>query len=232
MRHYNRFLRYVLMEGASDNPPAGGGNPNPEPNKELEALKNQNADLLKRLEALEKSKPAPTTEPDDLSDKLRKEREEKERKANESKTLEGAIQFNLTAKDFFKTNEKLLPKTLEGILEKADQENYGSHVEKANAIKVSLVTEFFAQQENLDLLTANQKIELEDFKKLTKDIKGERVSQIYNSIFEPTFEAKKKIEKAKQVSSGTVEPDGAKSEYYKKMQALSRKHYLKEKGEN
>lgn len=210
-------------------PGAPNPNPNPEPNKDIESLKTQLAELQNLIKA---QKPDPKPDDSSLADKVRKEREAAEEKSNQEKILKSALNFTLTSKDFLKNNESLLPKSIGSIFEAAEKQNYSSEIDKANDIKVGIVSEFFAQQENLDLLTASQKIQLEDFKKLTKDIKGERVAQVYDSIFEPTFEAKKKIEKAKQVAEGLGDPSGSENAYNKRMQGYSTKHYLKGKGEN
>lgn len=165
-----------------------------------------------------------------LDDKARKERESKEKEAANSKLMEKAISFTMGAKDWLKTNEAILPKTVPGIFEAAEKENYGNAIEKANAIKVGVVQEFFAQQANLDLLTDSQKSALADFKALTKNEKSERVQGIYESVFEPAFESLKRERKAAQLRNGQTDPTDRQSAHLAKMQQVSRKYYLKEKG--
>lgn len=199
-------------------------NPTPAPDsaKELETLKTQNAELMKKLEALQG-----TPKPDDsLADKARLEREAGDKRAIESKNLEAALKFNIGSQDFLKSNASLLPKTIEGIFQAAEKENYGSAIEKSSAIKVGIVSEFFAQESNLDLLTSSQKLALEDFQKLTKNVKQERVQQLYDQIFEPTLETLKKIRKAEALQKGQAEPNDKMDAYKKKISELSFKHYV------
>lgn len=199
-------------------------NPTPAPDsaKELETLKSQNAELMKKLESLQGA-PKPD---ESLADKARLERESGEKRAIESKNLEAALTFNLKSQDFLKSNASLLPKTIEGIFQAAEKENYGSAIEKSSAIKVGIVSEFFAQESNLDLLTSSQKLALEDFQKLTKNVKQERVQQLYDQIFEPTLETLKKIRKAEALQKGQAEPNDKMDAYKKKISELSFKHYV------
>lgn len=222
------------MDKAGDGTGGSGGGgagtpPPPDSAKELEALKTQNADLLKRLEALEgkgKQDP-PKTDDGDLAEKARKEREAKEKANQDTGKVEKALKFTLSAPEFLKTNATLLPKTIEGIFQAAEKENYANAMEKADAIKVGIVTEFFAIQENLDLLTDSQKIALDDFKKLTKTDKQERVQQVYDLVFEPAFATKKAVAKAKQVRDGEVDPADAKAAYAKRMAELSKAKFIR-----
>lgn len=227
------FKRYVLMDKAGD-PPAGGdkGGEKGDQSKQLEELRSMNTKLLDRLDALEKkSAPPPKDDKDDpsLADKARQKREDDDKKAKHEKTLESAIRFTTTAKEWIKTNATLLPKTIEDIFAAAEKENYASAIEKVAAIHEGIVSEFFAVQANMDLLTASQKTVLEDFKKLTKTDRQARAQQIFDTIFEPTFESLKKIKRAEQVRNG-LEPEGDVSEAYKKrLIEGSRKHHLGEK---
>jgi hypothetical protein len=239
---FNGF--FVKMDS---NPGAGGGggNPNPAPNPNPNPAPNPGSggsvtftkeqfDAL--MSRLPNPSPAPNPNPapapkDDpsLEEKARLQREELERKTSDSKRLEKAVRFTLAAKEWAKTNASLLPKTIDGILDQAEKENYATAVEKDNAIKVGLISEFFGQQANLDLLTDSQKVVLEDFKKLTKDKKQEQVQQLYETLFEPTFESLKKIKKAQEVGAGQANSTDAESAYKKKLMELSQKHYLGEK---
>lgn len=231
---FGNRLNRILMDKADDGKGGGGGGGNnpPDNSKELEALKTQNADLMKRLEALEgkgKNDPPPKKEDDNtLADKARQEREEKEKAQAAEKKLESALKFTLGSADFLKTNASLLPKTIEGIFAQAEKENYGSPIEKANAIKAGIVSEFFAVQSNLDLLTDSQKIALAEFKSLTKNDKQERVQHVFDNIFEPTFESLKRIKKAEHLSKGLGDPNDTLAAYNNKMIAVSRKHHLRE----
>jgi hypothetical protein len=200
-----------------------GGGPDP-----VEALKTQNAELLKRLEALEgKSKPPP--EDPDLLEKAKKEREEKEAKGADAKALEAALRFTMGSKEWVKNNGSLLPKDIEGVITNADKETYDSAVEKAGAVQSSILQSFFQVQENLDLLTPSQKTAIEEFLKLTKNGKQVKAPTLYDSIFEPTFEMLKRIKKAEQLNSkDKFQSDGEKA-LAERMMTLSKKHYLGDK---
>jgi hypothetical protein len=184
--------------------------------------------LAKKFEDFEKKF---TTPPDnkDLSEKLKQQRLEEDKKNGDVKKLEAALRFEMQAADWLKTNEKLLPKGIAGILELASKESYDSPVEKDASIKAGIIKEFFSVQENVDLLTASQKAGLEEFLKLTKNAKQERAQSIYDSIFEPTFENLKRMEKAKQVNQGIRDEKNYESEYKKRLIEGSRKQYLGDK---
>lgn len=188
------------------------------------------ADLKAENEKL-KAKPAvePSKDSPSLEDQARKTREANEAAQKNQSTLESALNFNIKSQDWLKTNSSLLPKTVEGIFTAAEKEKYKDAIEKASAIKVGLISEFFAVQSNVDLLTGPQKVALEDFKNLTKNDKQDRVTGIYDTLFEPTFESLKKIKKAEQVSKGLATTTDAQSVYKKNLENSARRHYLGEK---
>lgn len=203
--------------------------------EEIEAMKAESATLkaeLEKLKATPPPPPAPAPKPPDdneLADKVRKDREAKEKQTAEGKVLESALKFTISAPEWLKTNASLLPKSVEGLFAQAEKENYDSAIEKANAVKAGIVSEFFAIQSNQDLLTESQKLSLAEFKALTKTDKQARVQAIYDQIFEPTFEALKKIKRAEQIGKGGgVESSDFETNYKNKMMGVSRKHYLKE----
>lgn len=224
-----RILMDKAGEGGAGGGGAGGaGDPKPDPAKELEAEKAKNADLLKRLEALEKNAvPPKKDDQDDLAAKAQKEREEKEKQAAATGKLEKAIRFTTGMADFVKTNATLLPKSLESILAQAEKEKYENAMDKAAAVQVALVSEFFAVQSNLDLLTESQKNALAEFTALTKNVKQERVQQVYDMVFEPAFATLKAVTKAKQVRDGDIDPANAKAAYAKKIAEASKAKFLK-----
>lgn len=230
----NSILRTcrILMDKAGDDKGGGGGGGGddknkPDPAKELEAERAKNADLLKRLEALEKNAPPPKKDDEDLAQKAAKEREAKEKEAAQTGKLEKAIRFTSGMADFVKTNATLLPKSLESILAQAEKEKYENAMEKAAAVQVALVSEFFAVQTNLDLLTESQKNALAEFTALTKNVKQERVQQVYDMVFEPAFATLKAVTKAKQVRDGEIDPADAKAAYAKRMADLSKAKFIK-----
>lgn len=221
MNWMTRFLmgQMLLLDENKGNE-GGGGAPDPVKalTERLEKMEKENAEL--------KSKLAPPS-PDDksLADKARLEREERDKKALDSKSLQSALEFNIKSQDFLKNNASLLPKGIEAIFAKAETEKYENAIEKASAIKVSLVQEFFALQANLDLLTAVQKSMLEEFELLTNNKKQERVQQIYDMVFEPTLEASRKIKKAEAVQKGLAPANNAVDAYEKRLTQMSQKHY-------
>jgi len=208
--------------------------------KELAALKEANPKAydsymamkgdLDKLKATPPPKnDPPQNDPDDLAKKAALQREADEKRAAGEKQLEGAINFLVSAPEWVKTNASLLPKGIDGILTQAEKENYGSKVEKANAIKVGIISEFFAVQANVDSLTNAQKVALEDFKKLTKDKKQEQAQQIFDQIFEPAFEGLKKVKRAELVAKGFKDESTGEQAYRDRLVKGARKHFLREK---
>ena len=226
MPWYARFMNdRRLME---ENKEQGGGGGGPD----LASLQKQNADLLARLDALEKKYQAPKPDPKDegdLADKARKERELKEKSQQTTQHLETAIKFNMSGPQWLKDNASLLPQSVEGIFVAAEKENYGSATEKAAAIKVGIFSEFFAREENMNHLTGPQKIQVEEFKKLTKTDKQDRVNQIWDNIFEPTFEMVKKVKRAAEMANGQKSQTDGEKALADRLMKLSKKHYLGDK---
>lgn len=208
-------------------------NPNPNPNPAPNPAPDEKDKRIAELEAeIKKSKEKPTPEDPDLQEKARKERETKEKANSDSKAIEAALKFSLGAKDWLKINSSLLPKDIEGIFTAAEKENYGSAIEKDQAIKSAVVQEFFKVQSNVDLLTPSQKSALEDFQKLTKNGRQEKAQQMYDTIFEPTFEMLKRVKKAEQLGkTGHASETDSDSAYRDRMMKLSKKHYLGEKAD-
>lgn len=165
---------------------------------------------------------------EDLAAKAKREREAKEKNEAESKTLSTAIKYNMQVADWAKTNATLLPQSVEGLIAQAEKQNYGTEIEKANAIKVGVVQEFFAQQANLDLLTDSQKATLDQFKALTNTEKVQRVAKFFDDVFEPTFLALKRIKKQDQLAKGHGAQSDSETKHVEKMKAFAKKHHLKE----
>lgn len=164
---------------------------------------------------------------DDLAAKAKKASDDKSKGEATSKALESALTFNIQAKEWLKTNASLLPKDVSGIFEAADKETYDGAVEKASAIKSGIIQTFFKVQENLDLLTASQKISLDEWLKLTKNGKEEKAQQVFDALFEPTFEMLKRIKKAELVGrDGQRSSDDAETAYKNKLHQASIKKYL------
>jgi hypothetical protein len=189
-------------------------------------------DELAKLKAdLEKHTKKPDPDPADpsLADKVRKDQEAKDAATKREKSLEGAIGFTHASKDFLKANSGLLPKTIEGVFAQAEKEKYDSAIDKANAIKVEIVREFFSVQANLDLLTQTQKNEVDEFLKLSKNGMQGRIESMYSMVFEPTLETLRKVEKAKQLQIDPKNQSDAEKVLTDKMLKASKKHYLGDK---
>lgn len=199
------------------------------------ALAKENADLKARMADMEKKMAGGGQgggsggDPGDLAAKAAKEREETERKANHEKQLESAIKFTSQSKDWVKNNAALLPKNFEAIIDQAEKEKYGSAIEKANAVKAAFILEFFGQQANLDQLTAAQKVELEDFKNLTKDKRHEQAQRVFDSVLDPTIESMKKEARARQVGKGFKDQSTGEQAYRDRRIKEARKQFLGEK---
>lgn len=211
----------------------GGGAPDPKPDDTMKAVLDRLDKLEKENAELKKAKggggdPDPGDDPD-LVDKAKKERETKERQKSDAKTLERALQFSMTAKEFIKENSTLLPKDIEGIFAEADKETYDSATEKSGAIQAGIIKGFFQVQDNLDLLTPSQKSAIEEFLKLTKNGRQEKAPQLYDQIFEPTFAMLKRIKKAEQLNIGGKEQSAGEKALAERMLQMSKKHYLGEK---
>ncbi len=196
--------------------------------KELESLKVKNLEYENKIKELTK-KPNPEDDPD-LKERARREKEEKDKKANDTKALERALTFNLKSQDFIKTNEALLPKDIGEIFKLAEKENYNDAIEKDGAIKSGIIQSFFSVQANMDLLTPGLKSSLDEYLKLTKTGKQEKAQGIYEAIFEPSFEMLRRIKKAEALSKGHLvdNDDDFQVKYKNKMMKLSREIHLRE----
>lgn len=233
MPWFARFMNsnYLLMDEKKDGDGGGGGGAGPtESEKKISSLETANAELLKRLEALEGKKKDDDKNKDDkdLNDKAEELRKQKEKEAGGLKATEAAIHFNLKASEFVKTNEALLPKDFKGLLETAEKETFESEVAKSNSIKAGMIKSYFSVQANLDLLTPSQKTVLDEYLKMTNNARQEKASEIYGMIFEPTFEGAKRTRKAQALGKDHDASD-AKEAYKNKLMALGREHYLGEK---
>jgi hypothetical protein len=194
---------------------------------DVQALRDKIAALEKEKESWQSSKDATPS----LNDKVRREREDREKKDSSTKNLESALTFNLTSADFLKANESILPKEIGEIFQAAEKEKYESAIEKANATKAAVIQSFFTQQVNVDLLTDNQKLILSDYLKLTKNAKEEKAKDIYENLFEPALGMLKRVKKAEELGRNKMGfRDGSKgdTQYKEKLMNLSRKHFLGE----
>jgi hypothetical protein len=188
--------------------------------------------LRDRIAALEKEKADAAASNLSLNDKVRLDRDARDKKDSDTKNLESALTFNLTSQDFLKSNESLLPKEIGEIFKTAQNEKYESAIERANATKSAIIQSFFSQQSNVDLLTESQKSTLSDYLKLTKAGKEEKAKDLYDNIFEPALSTLKRVKKAEELGRsrfGYKDASKGDSQYKEKLMQGSRKHFLGEK---
>lgn len=197
---------------------AGGGAAKPDP-KDTEI-----ADLKAQLAAAKGG-----AGDKDLLDKARGDQADKDKRATETRATESAIKFDLESEKFLDTNKALLPAEVTEIFKAAKKETYSSAVEKAQALKSGIIQSFFALQANVELLTPGLKSALDDYLKLTKNVKQERAQQVYEQVFEPAFEMLKRIKRAEALGKGFGGSTDEETAYKEKLSKLSRKHYLGEK---
>lgn len=235
----------ILRDEAGDGKGAGGGGAGADgkngaaggasdAEKTIAELKASNAALIARMEKIEKGSSAGagaggSGDGTDLDEKARLQREADAKKGANGKALEAAIGFNMSADKFLKDNAGLLPKDVADIFKAAEAETYNSAIEKSQAIKAGVIKTFFAVQSNLDLLTPSQKSQLEEYLKLTNTGRAEKALQLYDSIFEPTFEQLRRLKKAEALSRGHSVGSGAGDAYRDKLESGSKKHYLRER---
>ena len=179
-----------------------------------------------------KQDPPPPKEDPSLSDKVKKEQEDRDRKANDSKALESALMFNMTSAEFLKTNEKILPSGIADIFKVAEKENYSSALEKANATKAAIIQSFFSVQANLELLTPTQQTVLADYLKLTKNGKEDKANETYSNLFEPTLASLKRLKKAEEIAKAKAGFGGqshSEQAYKEKLMSMADKKFSRGK---
>lgn len=232
----NRFNMLMDAKGDGDGGGGGGGGDAGKKDDSSKGKSNDKSDDSDddsdadkaEYEEFKKWKASKSNDRDsDLTEKSRREREASDKSKADNKSFESAVTFNLTAKDFLKNNAALLPESIKDLFDTADKESWDSPVQKASEIKSGIVQEFFAVQQNHDLLTAAQKGALADYLKLTKDGKRDKAQNIYDSIFEPALERLRDAKKAEQVNRArNGYGDDSDQSYREKLITGSRKHYL------
>ncbi len=205
----------------------------PEEQKEFDTAKADSAALKAELEKL-KTPPAKkeVIEEDGLREKAIKEKEAGDNKKLEEKRLESALRFTMGVAELVKANSDALPSGIANILATAEKEKYDSSVEKASAIKAAFIHEYFSVQANVDLLTASQKVALDDYLKLTKNGREQKSEVVYENLFEPALEMHKRLKKAEELSkarSGFASGNSVDDGYRDRLIKAARKTYLGEK---
>lgn len=176
-----------------------------------------------------KDPPKPDPKADPLLDRVDQDNQNKQKVKDQERQLEGALNFILGSDKFIKENESVLPKDVAEIFAAAAKEKYDSKTDQANATKAALVKKFFDIQANLDGLTANQKMQVEDYLKLSPAARQEKAAEIYNNVFEPALESMKRVKKAEQLakaSNGAVDGSDSDKAFRERMIKGSNAHYL------
>lgn len=232
------YLKYYCMPMDEANPDGqnggGGGGPEPknEPSPDDKGSKNVTLtqEQFDKLIAKANGKTQePSDDDDDLLEKSRRERENKGKNEADTKRIESAIKFDVQKDAWLKENKSLLPSDIEDLFTTASKETYDSPIEKDSQLKAGIVQSFFNVQENADLLTASQKNKLDEYLKLTHNGKKEKAQEMYESLFEPTFETLKRVKRAEALQKGHNYDSSSDQAYKEKMMKLSRKRYLGEK---
>lgn len=173
-------------------------------------------------------------DPGDLGDQARRAREEAEAGAVKTKNIERAVAFNMGIDAFVKDNAELLPETIAEVVKIAHQESYDNQTSKANAIKSSLIKEFFAIQKNLESLTIAQKSALDTYLKLSKTAREEKSPEIFENIFEPAIDQARKVKKAMELGrqrAGYANQSNGNLAYKDRLVANAKQTHLGERPE-
>ncbi len=168
----------------------------------------------------------------DLRKTVAKGKQSDAEKKAELRRIEGTLKFNMGVEGFVKDNADILPAEIPEILKAAAKETYDSESDKAAAVRSAIVQSFFSVQDNVNLLTANQKTALDDYLKLTKNGKEQKADNVYENLFEPALETLRRVRKAEEVGKArTGIASGSKVEdaYKKRLMDNSKKNYLGDK---
>lgn len=193
-------------------------------------LKAEIAELRAQLSKL--TQPQEKKEDESLLDKVRSDREAKEKEELSSQELEKALTFNLSSKEFLKAHEAVLPSEVAELFAKTDKEKFDTPLQKSRALKSGVIESFFSVQANLDFLTTSHKKSVEDFLKLSKNGREQKADSLFENIFEPTVEMLKRVKRAEELAktkSGFGSSDDVESAYKQKLINQAKKRYLGEK---
>lgn len=214
--------------------------------EEIKALQDSKAEADRKLAEMQaeleklKKPPAKGNEEkddedpeDDLAKKAEKERKLAEEGKGKTKRIQQALKFEMSLPEFTKNYKGIVPKDFDGILERANKENFDDAVAKSIAIKSSFLSTFFTVKDNYDSLTASQKEVVDGFLAQTKIGREEQAEKLYETIFEPALESIKKVRKAEQVNrarNGLSEGGNSVMDDYKdRLVKQSEAAYLKRK---
>lgn len=192
--------------------------------------------FIKPAPAPDPKKEDPTPKEDEIQEpsllsKVKSENDDKEKSAAEKAKLTAALRFTMGADKFIEEHKTILPKEVADIFAKANKESYDSDIEKANAMRAGVIESFFSVQANMDLLTASQKAQVEDYLKLTRKARDEKSGEVFVNVLEPSMHMLKQLKKAEELAKtgrdGTLGEGqaGIQGEIVKRMVELSKKHY-------
>jgi len=234
------FLCFVMaffsVEALADetpptNPPAQNPPAPPKSDSQPPATTKREEELLAEIARLKGEKAGGRNEDDPLILKTRQDKDDKDKRASETREVERALKFNLTVDEFVKTNKSFLPEEIDGILSQASRERYDTEFEKAGALKASIIKSYFSVQQNLDSLTPSQKKAVEDWNRLTASGRQDKAADLYDNVFEPCIDTQRRIKRAEDVGRARAGlADSSQGKAYKdKLIKISREAHLREK---
>ena len=228
---FRNFGQMLMNETGTENPGTGSAN-NDAMKAELDKYKKEIQAMKSQLGRITQSNPK--KDQSSLYEKNQAKRAVDNESQNNSSELEKALSFTLKANDFYSSNKDLIPSDVAEMIEMASKENYDSAITKASAIKSGIIESFFSVEANMGLLTASQKKELEDFRKLTKNGREGKASKVYEFVLEPALEIVKRVKKAEELSksrNGFSSNNSVTEDYKQRLLNGARKRHLNTKGD-
>lgn len=128
-------------------------------------------------EAKEQKKEDPS-----ILEEAKKSYENKQIQQTEHGNMENAIKFNLQLSKFTEDFKDYLPKTTQTLIEEVEKKNYGSEVQRANAIRSGIIQAFIELQENIEILPQTMKDKVSLFKALTVDEQEKQSASFWDVV--------------------------------------------------
>lgn len=161
-----------------------------DPNKAL-------LDMIKAVQAdLAALKGGKQNEDDPLLDKISKQKKQDTDQKALAARIASATLFNDKLETFLKEYAGILPEDVNELPKTASEVDYPDAIQRANALKSSLVTSFFKEEANKKYLSESQNAKLKSWLALGKDARAEEAHQIYESIFEPAVNHARSVRQA------------------------------------
>lgn len=202
-------------EGGSGGGAGGEGNKGGDGGKEggadLNALLTEIKSMRTELASL---KSAPKNEPEE-DPTLKKIQDDKARKAKESATQDKVVRaakFNLRFDTFLKEYAGVIPDDAQKIPTTASESDYPNELDRAAAMKASLMASFFKEEKNLRYLSESQLARWKTYQALGQVGRQEEADAVYDAVFEPAVNHARSIRqseiKNKEVSyTGSSDSD-------------------------